>query len=53
MTRIYSRSGSYDIPLAQSFVLLRARAYTVEKPILNVARDVLARTVDLGDFEGQ
>lgn len=34
-----------NVPLAQALVLLRARAFAAERPILDLARDVVARTV--------
>lgn len=34
-----------DVPLAQALVLLRARAFAAERPILDLARDVVARQV--------
>ena len=33
------------VSLAEALVLLRARAFAVERPVLDVARDVLARVV--------
>ena len=34
-----------SVPLTQALVLLRARAFAAERPILDLARDVIARTV--------
>ncbi|MGZ4617266.1 MAG: GAF and ANTAR domain-containing protein [Frankiaceae bacterium] len=43
-----------DVTLAQALVLLRARAFAAERPILDLARDVLGRVVRFrSDDEGQ
>jgi GAF domain-containing protein len=46
-----------SVPLTQALVLLRARAFAAERPILDLARDVVARTVRFtkdpdGDIHG-
>ncbi|MGZ6774486.1 MAG: GAF and ANTAR domain-containing protein [Blastococcus sp.] len=43
-----------DVTLAQALVLLRARAFAAERPILDLARDVLGRVVRFrSDDEGR
>jgi hypothetical protein len=37
------------VSLAEAFVLLRARAYADQRPVADVARDVLAGRVDLAE----
>ncbi|WP_197681736.1 ANTAR domain-containing protein [Actinopolymorpha singaporensis] len=40
-----------DVELDEAFTRLRARAYAEERPLLALARDVVARRVPLDDEE--
>ncbi|MDJ0358240.1 GAF and ANTAR domain-containing protein [Paenarthrobacter sp. PH39-S1] len=43
-------AGQHSLTLTQALVMLRARAYAAERPILDIARDVLSRRLVLGDL---
>ena len=45
-------SAQHGVSLAQALMMLQGRAYSAERPILDIARAVLARQLDLGDDAG-
>ncbi len=42
-------SAQHGVSLAQALMMLQARAYSAERPILDIARDVLGRRLELGN----